>query len=90
MCPLTGGWGGLDRVFAPKARALVADLDALGKEHDIHIYADAGHSYMNQAGHPMLALLSRPFLHVEYNDVAAEDSWRRMLTFFERHLRSAA
>ena len=41
------------------------------------------------AGHPWLALLSRPLMHVEYNATAAEDSWRRMLDFFSRHLAGA-
>ncbi len=88
VCPLTGGYGGQDRMFAAKGRALIADLDALGKEHDIRIYDDAGHSYMSDAGHPLLAWLTRPLMHVEYNDAAAEDSWRRMLAFFGRHLAS--
>ena len=90
VCPLTGGYGGKDRMFAGKAKALIADLDALGKEHDIRIYDDAGHSYMSDAGHPVLAWLTRPLMHVEYNEHAAEDSWRRMLAFFARHLASAA
>ena len=88
-CPLTGGYGGLDRMFAAKGRALIATLDELGKEHDLRMYEDAGHSYMSDAGHPFLAWLARPLLHVEYNAAAAEDSWRRMLAFFARHLRDA-
>lgn len=87
VCPLTGGYGALDRVSGPQGRELIANLDALGKEHDIRIYEDAGHSYMSQADHPILAWLTRPFLHVEYNAAAAEDSWRRMLAFFAHHLR---
>jgi carboxymethylenebutenolidase len=85
-CPLTGGYGAKDRMFGGKGRALVATLDALGKEHDVRVYEEAGHSYMNEAGHPVLALLSRPLLHVEYDEHAAEDSWRRMLAFFAKHL----
>jgi carboxymethylenebutenolidase len=88
-CPLTGGYGGRDRVFAPKGRALIATLDELGKEHDVRVYEDAGHSYMNRAGHPVMAWLARPLMHVEYDAAAAEDSWRRMLTFFARHLRGS-
>lgn len=60
--------------------------DALGKEHDVRVYEEAGHSYMSDAGHPVLAWLTRPLMHVEYNTEAAEDSWRRMLGFFGRHL----
>jgi carboxymethylenebutenolidase len=85
-CPLTGGYGGKDRLFASKGRALIATLNELGKEHDVRIYEDAGHSYMSDAGHPVMAWLTRPLMHVEYNAEAAEDSWRRMLAFFERHL----
>lgn len=85
-CPLTGGYGGKDRLFRGKGRKLVATLDELGAEHDIKIYDDAGHSYMSDAGHPFQAWLSRPLMHVAYNEAAAEDSWLRMLAFFERHL----
>lgn len=85
-CPLVGGYGGKDRTFAPKGRKLIEMLNALGKEHDIRMYEDAGHSYLSDAGHPIMARLSRPLMHVEYNEEAAEDSWRRMLSFFRRHL----
>jgi carboxymethylenebutenolidase len=89
-CPLMGGYGAKDRTFAPKGRKLIEILNQLGKEHDVRMYEDAGHSYMNQAGHPVMALLTRPLLHVEYNEQAAEDSWGRMLTFFRNHLAPAA
>jgi carboxymethylenebutenolidase len=85
-CPIVGGYGGRDRVFAAQGRRLITTLDALGKEHDVRIYEDAGHSYMNDAGHPMLAMLTRPFMAVGYDPLAAEDSWRRMLAFFAQHL----
>jgi carboxymethylenebutenolidase len=85
-CPLVGGYGGKDRIFASRGRQLIEALDDLGKEHDIRMYEQAGHSYMNQAGFSILALMSRPLLHVEYNEQAAEDSWQRMLPFFRKHL----
>lgn len=86
-CPLTGGYGGRDRLFAPQGRRLIDALNALGREHDVRMYEDAGHSYMNDAGHDWLAALTRPLMAVAYDPVAAEDSWRRMLAFFARHLR---
>lgn len=89
-CPIVGGYGGRDRIFAPQGRRLVADLDALGRPHDVVIYEGAGHSYMNEAGHPLLAMLTRPLMAVAYDEGAAEDSWRRMLAFFARHLSDAA
>ena len=85
-CPIVGGYGGRDRLFAAQGRRLAATLAALGKEHDVRIYDDCGHSYMNDAGHPVLAWLTRPLMAVAYDPVAAEDSWRRMLAFFAKHL----
>ena len=85
-CPVVAGYGGRDRLFAAQGRRLDATLTALGKEHDVRIYEDAGHSYMNDAGHPLLAWLTRPLMAVAYDPVAAEDSWRRMLAFFATHL----
>lgn len=85
-CPLTGGYGGRDRIFAPQGRRLIADLEALGRPHDVVMYEDAGHSYMSDADHPLLAWLTRPLMAVAYDPAAAEDSWRRMLAFFARHL----
>ena len=86
VCPLTGGYGGKDRIFGPQGRELIARLDALGHGHDVKMYEHAGHSYMSDSDHPWLAMLTRPFMAVAYDHAAAEDSWRRMLAFFERHL----
>lgn len=86
-CPLTGGYGGRDRIFGPQGRDLIARSRALGRDDDIVMYEDAGHSYMSDADHPYLALLTRPLMAVAYDHAAAEDSWRRMLAFFARHLR---
>lgn len=88
-CPLVGGYGGRDRMFAGKGRELIATLDSLGREHDVRMYEDAGHSYMNRGGHPVLATLARPLLRVAYEPEAAEDSWRRMVPFLRRHLAPA-
>jgi carboxymethylenebutenolidase len=69
------------------APELVSTLDELGKEHDIKLYPEAGHSYMNKDGAPALfRLASQPIYHLGANEEAAEDSWRRMLAFFEHHL----
>ena len=89
VCPVVGGYGGRDRIFGPQGRRLVADLEALGRPHDVVLYEDAGHSFMNDAGHPWLAALTRPLMAVAYDAAAAEDSWRRMLAFFALHLAGA-
>lgn len=85
-CPITGGYGARDRLFGPQGRQLISDLDALGRPHDVKMYEDAGHSYMSDTDHPVLAMLTRPLMAVAYDPAAAEDSWQRMLAFFARHL----
>jgi carboxymethylenebutenolidase len=86
-CPMVGGYGMKDRTLRGKAPRLVATLDELGKEHDIKLYPDAGHSYMNARAENVVAKLIRPIYHLRPNDEAAEDSWRRMLAFFSAQLR---
>jgi carboxymethylenebutenolidase len=86
-CPLTGGYGGRDRIFGPQGRQLIERSRATGRDDDVVVYEDAGHSYMSDAEHPFLAMLTRPLMAVGYDHSAAEDSWRRMLAFFARHLR---
>ena len=86
-CPIVGGYGGKDRMFGEKGRKLIRTLDELGIENDLKVYDDAGHSYMSEgAPFDTLAKLSRPLMHVQYNERAAEDSWPRMLAFFDRFL----
>lgn len=87
-CPLTGGYGGRDRLFGPQGRQLIERSRALGRDDDIVVYENAGHSYMSDAEHPLLAMLTRPLMAVAYDHDAAEDSWHRMLAFFARHLRA--
>lgn len=86
MCPVLGGYGGRDRLFASEGRRLQSDLDALGVANDVRVYPHAGHSFMGDAGHPVLAGLTAPLLAVGYDEQAAEDSWSRMLAFFATHL----
>lgn len=86
ICPVIAGFGGRDRVFGGGGPALAAALTDLGVDHDVRTYPEAGHSYMNRHG----GLVSRlePLLPTAggYVEDAAEDSWRRLLAFFDRHL----
>jgi carboxymethylenebutenolidase len=88
VCPVVGGFGELDKSFAAKGRRLERHLKELGVPHDIKIYPGVGHAYMNDHGPgPIIgALLRATPLHTAYDESAAEDSWKRMLAFFEQHL----
>ena len=86
LCPVVGGWGKRDRLFRRHGQRLEEHLTAEGIDHDIALYPEVGHSYMDDhLG--FLARLGRysPLL-AAYDPVATDDSWRRVLTFFEAHL----
>jgi carboxymethylenebutenolidase len=51
-----------------------AELSRVGKAHEFHSYAGAGHAFMNE---------DRP----SYREEAAKDAWARCLGWFERYLK---
>jgi carboxymethylenebutenolidase len=86
-CPIVASYGARDRGLQGRAQRLENALQALGIEHDVKEYPDAGHSFMNRinAG-PGLGHLVK-FIGMDYRHESAEDSWRRILDFFDVHLR---
>jgi carboxymethylenebutenolidase len=54
-CPIVGSYGARDRANRGTARRLATVLEALGVEHDVKEYPDAGHAFLNDhegAGNP--------------------------------------
>ena len=88
VCPVVAGFGELDRSFAEKGRRLERHLEMLALPHDVKIYPGVGHSYMNDNGSgPIVSAIMRAtLLHAGYDEVAAEDSWKRMFEFFAQRL----
>jgi len=75
-CPIMGLFGEDDPNPSPADVAkLDAELTRLGKEHQFHSYAGAGHAFMNAA---------RP----SYREQAAKDAWEKCLGWFERYLKA--
>jgi carboxymethylenebutenolidase len=73
--PVLGLFGEEDPNPSPADVAkLDAELTKLGKPHEFHSYAGAGHAFMNEG---------RPSFRAE----AAEDAWRKCLAWFDKHLR---
>jgi carboxymethylenebutenolidase len=73
--PILGLFGEEDPNPNPADVAKIdAELTRLGKEHEFHSYAGAGHAFMNQG---------RP----SYREEAAADAWKRCTDWFDRHLR---
>ena len=72
VCPVVGSYPEKD-FTAGAGRALEKALDRNGITRDIKIYPGAAHSFFNDAGR-------------SYDNAAAEDSWRRVLSFFGEQL----
>jgi carboxymethylenebutenolidase len=77
------------RGTAPK---LVQVLTALGVDHDIKEYPDAGHAFLNDhegAGdrNPFIFVVMGKFAGpAGYHEPSAQDARRRIVSFFRTHL----
>ncbi|MEU0934610.1 dienelactone hydrolase family protein [Embleya sp. NPDC005971] len=87
-CPIVASYGGRDKAFGGAAVKLEAALRRAGVEHDVELYPDAGHSFLNEADNaaPLLRPVLRRILGIGPEPVAAADAWQRIETFFARHL----
>ncbi len=73
-CPVLGLFGEDDPNPNPADVAkLDAEMSRLGRPHEFHSYAGAGHAFMNEG---------RP----SYRPEAAADAWKRCVAWFERYL----
>jgi carboxymethylenebutenolidase len=72
MCPVVGSYPEQD-FTANAGRTLDRALDRFGIAHDIKLYPDAHHSFFNDQKRA-------------YDREAAEDSWKRVMKFFEEQL----
>jgi carboxymethylenebutenolidase len=89
LCPVVASYGGSDRVVGRKmAERLERHLSGLGVPHDVKTYDGVGHSFFSQVDgwQGWLARVPTP-MAVGYDEQAAEDGWRRMLGFFDQHVR---
>jgi carboxymethylenebutenolidase len=72
LCPVVGSYPDRD-ITTPAAQKLNVELDRYHVPHDIKIYPGAKHGFFNDSSKI-------------YDAPAAQDSWRRVLAFFEEHL----
>jgi carboxymethylenebutenolidase len=85
-CPVVASFGKRDRGLPGRAQRLENALTALDIPHDVKEYPEAGHSFMNRINvGPLLGPVTK-FVGVNYVHEASEDSWRRILEFFDTHL----
>jgi carboxymethylenebutenolidase len=90
-CPIVGSYGGRDPTLRKAPETLRRVLDSRGVAHDIKVYPDAGHSFMNDHDPrevPAWALVAGKLSRSTYGEHSAVDARRRIVTFFDSHLRS--
>jgi carboxymethylenebutenolidase len=86
-CPIVGSYGGRDRGMRGDPERLERALTTLGIEHDVKVYPDAGHSFLNRNAGLMALVLGKLF-GAGYHAASAEDAWRWILAFFDAHLKT--
>ena len=92
--PIVGRYGGKDRTLRGAARKLDRLLTTLGIDHDVKEYPDAGHAFLNdhtgEKASKVLAVVGRLMGGMGYHEPSALDARRRILSFFDRHLKTGA
>jgi len=92
-CPIVGSYGGRDMTLRKAPALLEQALTGNGVPHDIKVYEDAGHAFLNQhdpADEPRWAVIAGAMSRSGYHEPSAVDARRRILTFFDTHLRRQA
>nr|BFE79432.1 hypothetical protein GCM10020093_020330 [Planobispora longispora] len=91
-CPIVGSFGGRDR--SPMGRSAAVRLERiltdLGVDHDVKVYPEAGHGFMNDhdpADMTLLLVLLSKVSGTRYHEPSTREARRRIITFFDRHLK---
>lgn len=85
-CPIVGSYGAKDVFNHGVAAQLEQALTAIGVDHDVKEYPDAGHSFMNNHQDAFFKMLK--IVRIAYHEPSARDARRRIVSFFKTHLSS--
>ncbi len=80
--PVIGCFGARDRVFAPKAPVLERRLTELGIKHEVHVFENAGHSFLTDADHGAMRYFAFP-MGLGDAPEAREAGWAKIFSFFD-------
>jgi len=92
-CPIVGSYGGKDRMLRGAAERLEKVLTDVGVAHDVKEYPEAGHEFLNDhkgAGDkapPLFAVMGKLTPGNGYHEASAQDARRRIIAFFDAHLK---
>ena len=82
-CPIVASYGYKDRRLRGTAAKLDTVLTDLDIDHDVKEYPTAKHGFLFE--HTGKTSWTEPMM-VQYDAAAADDAWRRIFTFFDKHL----
>lgn len=86
-CPIVASYGAKDLLLPGAAKKLEEGLAPSGVARDIKEYPGVGHSFMNEWGTPAPIRAVERIAGLQHSSPQAEDAWRRILSFFDQHLR---
>jgi carboxymethylenebutenolidase len=90
-CPIVASYGAKDRWNCGVADRLERVPTAASVAHDVKEYPDAGHSFLNNHHvnnhHDAFFKMMKVF-GIAYHEPSAQDARRRIVTFFNTHLKS--
>lgn len=91
-CPIVGSFGGKDR--SPMGRRAADRLERIltdaGVAHDVKVYPEAGHAFMNDhdpADANTLMVVLAKLTGSRFHEAATRDARQRIISFFDRHLK---
>ena len=90
-CPIIASYGARDWTQRGAAGKLERALSAAGVAHDVKEYPGAGHSFLNDhdpADASRLMIVLARLSRSAYHEPSAQDARRRIVAFFDEHLRS--
>jgi carboxymethylenebutenolidase len=92
VCPVIGSYGAKDRSLRSAPRRLDNALEANGVAHEVKVYTDAGHSFLNDHDPSEASIIFKVLARLsgaEFHGPSAQDARRRIIGFFDQYLKGA-
>jgi carboxymethylenebutenolidase len=89
-CPVIGSYGAKDRSLRAAPARLERALRANGVDNDVKVYADAGHSFLNDHDPAEISTLFKVMMKLSgtrLHEASAADARSRIVAFFDEHLK---
>ena len=89
-CPIVGSFGRRDPTLIGAAGKLEHALTVNSVEHDVKLYPDTSHGFLDDHSKdklPLPLVIAKTVLNIGYHGSSAADVKARIRTFLDRHLR---